>query len=256
MSRDELHAASGDRAGGDSLALRPSPLATPWVVIRVRDTGIGISPELLPDVFELFTQAERSLDRSQGGLGIGLALVQRLTNLHDGNVDVHSVLGRGSMFIVRLPMESDEWRAASGKLEQLGHTTPDSLSSLVPQLRVLVVDDSEDTVYGFSLLLKASGHDVRTAHDGLTAVQVATDFRPELIFLDIGLPGLNGYQVAKRIRQNPDLKHVILVALTGYGQESDRETSRQAGFNHHLVKPARFEQLQKILATVAGSGMR
>ena len=118
-------------------------------------------------------------------------------------------------------------------------------------LRVLVVDDNVDTVLSFSMLLKASGHDVRTAHDGPTAVQAALDYRPDVVLLDIGLPGLNGYEVAKRIRQHPVLKNVVLVALTGYGQDSDRQTSLQAGFNHHLVKPARLEQLQQILATVS-----
>jgi len=118
-------------------------------------------------------------------------------------------------------------------------------------LRVLVVDDTVDTALTFSMLLKAWGHDVRTAHDGQTAVQAALDYRPDVVLLDIGLPGLNGYEVAKRIRQDPVLKNVVLVALTGYGQDADRQTSLQAGFNHHLVKPARFEQLQQILATVS-----
>ena len=120
-----------------------------------------------------------------------------------------------------------------------------------PPLRVLVVDDNVDAAVTLGLLLKASGHDVRTAHDGVAAVQAVLDYRPSVVVLDIGLPGMDGYEVAKRIRQDPMLKHVVLVALTGYGQELDRETSEQAGFNHHLVKPARFAQLQKILATVA-----
>lgn len=216
-------------------------------VLRVRDTGVGISPALLPCVFDLFTQAERSLDRSQGGLGIGLALVHRLTDLHGGKVEAHSVLGQGSEFVVRLPVLRDT-RPETLPLTETGQPT-------TRPLRVLVVDDNVDTVLGFSMLLKASGHDVRTAHDGPTAVQAAIEYRPDVVLLDIGLPGLNGYEVAKRIRQHPDLKYVMLVALTGYGQESDRETSLQAGFNHHLVKPARFEQLQQILATVPVSGM-
>ena len=212
-------------------------------VLRVRDTGVGITPELLPCVFDLFTQAERSLDRSQGGLGIGLALVHRLTDLHGGKVEAHSILGQGSEFVVRLPVLLDTQQPTSPIMETgLPTTRP---------LRVLVVDDNVDTVLGFSMLLKASGHDVRTAHDGPTAVQAAIEYRADVVLLDIGLPGLNGYEVAKRIRQHPDLKHVMLIALTGYGQESDRETSLEAGFNHHLVKPARFEQLQQILATVS-----
>lgn len=215
------------------------------VVIRVRDTGVGISPELLPRVFDLFTQSERSLDRSQGGLGIGLALVQRITELHSGTVEATSVLGQGSEFIVRLPL----WKDSDG-----GSKQDSSLAALQPPpsvLKVLVVDDNVDTVLSFSMLLRASGHEVQTAHDGPTAIQTVLDFRPDVVLLDIGLPGLNGYEVAKRIRQHPELKNIVLVALTGYGQESDRQSSLQAGFNHHLVKPARLEQLQKILAIVS-----
>ena len=220
----------------------------------MRDTGVGISPELLPHVFDLFTQAERSLDRSQGGLGIGLALVQRLTELHGGTVEAHSTLGQGSEFVVHLPLLSDE-EHVSGKALAAGSSLTSRTSPLAPPLKVLVVDDNVDTVLSFSMLLKASGHEVRTAHDGPTAVQVALDYQPDVVLLDIGLPGLNGYQVAKRIRQEPNLKNVVLVALTGYGQEADRQTALEAGFNHHLVKPARLEQLQKILATVSVSGM-
>ena len=213
-------------------------------VLRVRDTGVGITPALLPRIFDLFTQADRSLDRSQGGLGIGLALVQRLTDLHGGEVRAYSVLGQGSEFVVRLPVLSTNTPQPPSPVAETGQPT-------TRPLRVLVVDDNKDTVLSFSMLLKASGHDVRTAHDGPTAVQAALDYQPNVVLLDIGLPGLNGYEVAKRIRQHPVLKNVVLVALTGYGQDSDRETSLQAGFNHHLVKPARFEQLQQILATVS-----
>ena len=244
------HAAS---TSSSPLTPHHSPLTTPFVVIRVRDNGIGIAPELLPRVFDLFTQAERSLDRSQGGLGIGLALVQRLTELLGGTVEAISTLGQGSEFVVSLPLESDEVRVASGEQDNLGHA-PSPLatphSPLATPLRVLVVDDNVDTVLTFSLLLRASGHDVQTAHDGLAAVQAAIDYTPDVMLLDIGLPGLNGHEVAKRIRQHPTLKHVVLVALTGYGQDSDRQISQQAGFNHHLVKPARLDQVQNILATV------
>ncbi len=241
---------------GDIAATTPAAGAVPLkrneVVIRVRDTGIGISPELLPRIFDLFTQAERSLARSQGGLGIGLALVHRLTDLHGGTVEASSVVGEGSEFVVRLPL-------GSGEQDEDKHaTSPSPLttrhSPLVTPLRVLVVDDNADTVLSFTMLLKTSGHDVRTAHDGPTAMQVALDYRPDVVLLDIGLPGLNGYEVAKRLRENPDFKNVVLVALTGYGQESDRQIALQAGFNYHLVKPARLAQLQKILATVLEKG--
>jgi PAS domain S-box-containing protein len=212
-------------------------------VLRVRDTGVGITPALLPCIFDLFTQAERSLDRSQGGLGIGLALVHRLTDLHGGKVEAYSSLGQGSEFVVRLPALATDAPHPPSVTETGQPTTR--------PLRVLVVDDNVDTVLSFSMLLKASGHDVRTAHDGPTAVQAAIDYRPDVVLLDIGLPGLTGYEVAKRIRQHPVLQNVLLVALTGYGQDSDRQTSLQAGFNHHLVKPASLEQLKKILATVS-----
>ena len=213
-------------------------------VLRVRDNGVGISRELLPRIFDLFTQAERSLDRSQGGLGIGLALVQRLTNLHGGTVDAHSDIGQGSEFIIRvpvLPMEFPIERVENSKVLALSQRS----------LRVLVVDDNLDTVLSFSMLLRALGNTVYTAHDGMQAVQSATENKPDVILLDIGLPVLNGYEVARRIRLEPSLKHVVLIALTGYGQDADRQAALLAGFDHHLVKPARLEQLQKILQTVA-----
>jgi len=213
-------------------------------VIRVRDTGVGIAPALLPKIFDLFTQAERSLDRSQGGLGIGLALVQRLTDLHGGRVEVHSSLGQGSEFVVRLPLIAVELEKAAPISEMVD-------PKKVRPLRVLVVDDNVDTVLSFSMLLKASGHDVFTANDGLSAVQVASETRPDVVLLDIGLPGINGYEVAKRIRQQPGGEAVVLIALTGYGQDTDRQLSAQAGFNHHLVKPARLEQVKEILAAAA-----
>lgn len=211
-------------------------------VIRVRDNGVGISRELLPRIFDLFTQAERSLDRSQGGLGIGLALVQRLTNLHGGTVEALSDIGQGSEFVVRLPVLATE-----APIERM-------VNPEVPlparSLRVLVVDDNLDTVLSFSMLLRALGNTVYTAHDGMQAVQSAHENKPDVILLDIGLPVLNGYEVARRIRQEPTLEHVVMIALTGYGQDADRQAALQAGFDHHLVKPARLEQLQRILQTV------
>ena len=217
-------------------------------IIRVRDNGVGITPELLPCIFDLFTQADRSLDRSQGGLGIGLALVQRLTELHGGKVEASSVPGHGSEFVVRLPVLSTEMHEPPSIVAGPGELNTRSL-------RILVVDDNVDTAEVIAILLKASGHDVRTAFDGPTGLEAAIDYRPQLILLDIGLPGLNGYEVAKRIRQDPLLRNTILVASTGYGQDADRQNSVQAGFNHHLVKPAGFEKLQEILATVPESDM-
>jgi len=213
-------------------------------VLQVRDSGVGVAPELMPRIFELFMQGERSLARSQGGLGIGLCLVQRLVEMHGGKVEAHSALGQGSEFIVRLPValpaEPQPLSPPSEKPKPTG-----------PSLRVLVVDDNVDTATSLELLLRDSGYDVRTAYDGPIALQAALDYRPNVVLLDIGLPGLDGYEVAKRIRQQPALQNAVLVAMTGYGQETDRQRSREAGFDHHLVKPVRFEQMQNILASVS-----
>jgi len=211
-------------------------------VLRVRDSGVGIAPELLPRIFDLFTQAERSLDRSQGGLGIGLCLVQWLVEMHRGRVEAHSSLGQGSEFVVRLPVVLSAAPSPSAATET---GKPTGLS-----LRVLVVDDNVDAASSLGMLLKASGHDVRTAHDGPAALQASLDFRPHLVLLDIGLPKMNGHEVAKKMREQPALNSVVLVAMTGYGLESDRQRSQEAGFDHHLVKPAHFAKLQEILATV------
>jgi PAS domain S-box-containing protein len=211
-------------------------------VIRVRDSGVGIAPALLPQVFDLFTQAERTLERSQGGLGIGLALVKTLTQLHGGTVEAFSKPGEGSEFVVRLPLTTDDSPRAAEiaiKKEQAGRVR-----------RVLVVDDNEDTVLGFVMLLKTYGHEVRTATNGITAVQFAEEFQPDVMLLDIGLPGLNGYGVARQVRKQPHGKDIVLIALTGYGQDSDRQTSLEAGFDHHLVKPVQFDQLLQILTAV------
>ena len=215
-------------------------------VLRVRDSGVGIAPEVLPRIFDLFTQAERSLDRSQGGLGIGLALVQRLVEMHGGTVAASSVLGKGSEFVVRLPVVSPP--------EQQPSLPPtDKAKPTGPSLRVLVVDDNVDTVTTLSMLVQESGHEVRTAFDGTSVLEAALDYRPNVVLLDIGLPGLNGFEVAKRLRQQPTLKNIVLVAMTGYGQESDRKRSQEAGFDHHLVKPGDFGKVLQILATVSES---
>jgi signal transduction histidine kinase/ActR/RegA family two-component response regulator len=213
-------------------------------VLRVRDTGVGIAPEILPRIFDLFTQADRSLDRSQGGLGIGLALVQRLVEMHGGTVTVSSDLGQGSEFVVRLPVVPPPEPQPSLPPTEKAKPTGSSL-------RVLVVDDNVDTVTTLAMLVQESGHEVRTAYDGMSVLEAALDYRPNLVLLDIGLPGLNGFEVAKRLRQQPTLKDVVLVAMTGYGQESDRKRSREAGFDHHLVKPGDFGKILQILATVS-----
>ncbi len=212
-------------------------------IIRLRDTGIGIAPDVLPNVFDLFAQAERSLARSEGGLGIGLALVKRLTELHGGSVDVYSALGRGSELLVRLPVAPDpEFIVPASIRRPTGRNMARSLG-------ILVVDDNLDTARTFQLLLEDEGHRVKMAHDGPSALQAALEFRPDVILLDIGLPGWDGYEVARRIRQEPTLHDVVLVAVTGYGRESDEQHAREAGFDHHLVKPPDFDALEAILTT-------
>jgi CheY-like chemotaxis protein/anti-sigma regulatory factor (Ser/Thr protein kinase) len=213
-------------------------------VLRVRDTGVGIAPEILPRIFDLFTQAERSLDRAQGGLGIGLALVQRLVEMHGGTVAVSSALGLGSEFVVRLPVVLPPPTQAPSPRTETAQPTG-------PSLRVLVVDDNVDTVTTLALLVKESGHDVRTAYDGSTVLEAALDYRPNVVLLDIGLPGLNGFEVAKQLRQQPALQNAVLVAMTGYGGVSDRQRSQEAGFDHHLVKPGDFGKMLQILAIVS-----
>ncbi|HEX3869379.1 MAG TPA: hybrid sensor histidine kinase/response regulator [Pirellulales bacterium] len=212
----------------------------PDCVLTVRDTGVGIGPDLLPRIFDLFTQAERSLDRSQGGLGIGLALVQRLVELHGGRVEAHSSPGKGSEFVVRLPMAL----AAEQQVPPL----VESSTSTMPSLRVLVVDDNVDVARSLAILLKVSGHEVRIVHDGPSTLQAALEYLPNVILLDIGLPGLDGFEVAKQLRQQSALQDVVLVAMTGYGQEADLQLSKEAGFDHHLVKPVDFERVQQIIA--------
>lgn len=212
-------------------------------ILCVRDNGIGIDQDLLPRIFQIFTQAEQSLDRSSGGLGIGLALVRRLVELHNGTVVVHSRPGHGSEFSVRLP---------------LAESTPepgfqDSLTGPVATgqpLRVLVVDDNVDAAQTLGMLLEAAGHQVRLAHHGEAGIDIAHEHRPQAVFLDIGLPRLDGYEVARRLREDVLNRSTCLVAMTGYGQSIDRERARTAGFDHHLVKPADFSRVQAILANI------
>ena len=210
-------------------------------VVRVRDTGIGIDAGLMPRIFDLFTQADRSLDRSQGGLGIGLSLVQRLVELHGGTVKAYSTPGQGSEFVVRLPV-------------MLTALPPSPAHPVAPpsatSRKVLVVDDNVDAVQSLANLLKMFGHEVQIAYDGQSGLEAAQATRPDVVLLDIGLPGLAGFEVAEQIRQLPVLDGTVLVALTGYGRDADRQLSHDAGFDHHLVKPADFAAVQTILASI------
>jgi CheY-like chemotaxis protein len=208
-------------------------------VIKVRDSGIGIPRDMLTRVFELFTQVDPTLDRAAGGLGIGLTVVRHLTEMHGGTVSAASEgLGKGSEFSVHLPLSSIPGQAA----------TPTAAPTIRSGLKVLVVDDNVDTARTLSLLLQGLGCATQEVHDGPQVMDAAKSFRPDAILLDIGLPGLDGYQIARLIRQTPELSDVQLIAVTGYGQRQDRERSRDAGFDDHLVKPVQFDSLVETLA--------
>ncbi len=219
------------------------------VTVRVRDDGIGIAPEALPQVFDLFMQGDRSLDRTRGGLGIGLTLVHRLVALHGGSVEARSAgLGRGTEIVVRLPVlpPADAElgrRAEDGAAADLEH----SFVAPSPR-RILVVDDNVDTAESMALLLRLRGHEATVAHDGMEALELAASFEPQVVLLDIGLPELDGYQVAAELRRRPSTAGALLVALTGYGQEEDQRRAREAGFDHHLTKPVDPQVIYQLLA--------
>ncbi len=216
-----------------------------FAVIRVKDTGVGMSAELISRAFDLFVQGERSLDRSDGGLGIGLTLVKRLVSLHGGTVSALSEgPGRGSEFIICLPALAHA-STAGKQPEPAAWPTPKHQRS-----RVLVVDDNRDSADTLAALLDAWGHEVRTSYDGPSAITVAAEFQPAVVLLDIGLPKMNGYEVAAQLRKLTNGRSLILVAFTGYGQDEDRRRVREAGFDYHLIKPLEPAALEKILDTV------
>jgi signal transduction histidine kinase/CheY-like chemotaxis protein len=214
-------------------------------VIRVRDSGIGIPRDMLPRIFDMFVQIDAATGLAQGGLGIGLTLVKTLVVMHQGTVEARSEgPGKGSEFIVRLPMITESLGIQSPKQK-------DGLPSVrSPARRVLVVDDNVNAAQSLVLFLKMMGHDTALAHDGPSALEVARSYRPELVLLDIGLPGLNGYEVARRLRQQPGLCDAVLVAITGWGQDEDRRRGKEAGFDYHLTKPADPAALKGLLASL------
>jgi CheY-like chemotaxis protein len=219
------------------------------IAVKVADNGLGIEPEMLPEVFGMFVQDGKHLGHAQGGLGIGLGLSRSLIDLHGGRIWASSEgSGRGSEFEVRLPI--------ARKREPIEGRVPDQTeleaSPLAPRKRVLVVDDNQDIAVSLSrLLTRVYGQDVRIAHDGPSALDLADEFQPEIVLLDIGLPGMDGCEVARRLRERPEFSQTVLIALTGWGQEDARKRSEQAGIDHHLVKPVDPDALAELIASTA-----
>ena len=214
------------------------------VIVRIIDNGIGIPREMLARVFDMFMQIDNSLERTQGGLGIGLSLVKRLVQMHGGTVEADSKgMGEGSEFVVRLPAAR---KPAANGVPRAGRIDAAAESS---RRRILVVDDNEDSATSLALILGMKGHETRTANDGMQAIEVADVFRPQVVLLDIGMPRLNGYETARLMRQKEWGRQALLVALTGWGQETDRIRSSDAGFDAHLTKPVEVAAIQRLLAT-------
>jgi len=216
-------------------------------VLSVRDNGIGIEPDILARVFELFAQADRSIERVEGGLGIGLTLARRFIEMHGGTLEAASEgTGRGSEFTLRLPLSENPAEIAAG--QTIGEPAPRPAASATK--RILVVDDNQDAAGSLTMLLRLLGHDVREAYDGQSALSLLGDFVPDLVLLDIGLPGMNGYEVARHVRCLPGLDRVRLVAVSGYGSESDRRAAIAAGFDAHFIKPIEFSSIQSLLSSL------
>ncbi len=239
-----LHNAAKYTSGGGRILLRLEVAASNTLKIIVQDNGIGISPDRITEIFGLFSQGETAPDRAQDGLGIGLSLVKRLVELHEGRIYVESAgKGQGSTFTVELPILQNHAPGPAGP-----RAAPYAQGNLTTDLKVLVVDDNIDSADMMTRLLRELGHQVSYAHDALSALALARQSVPDVIFLDIGLPGIDGYQLAMMLREQPDLRHVKLIALTGYGAARDRHAAIVAGFEHHVVKPVNLEQLTELLS--------
>ncbi|MFO1021904.1 MAG: ATP-binding protein [Planctomycetales bacterium] len=212
--------------------------------VSVKDSGVGIPMQMLPRIFDMFTQVDQTLEKSHGGLGIGLTIVKQLIELHGGTIEARSDgPGQGSEFSLALPTISAPTAAQTPSGED-----SDSHTVLSEKRRILVVDDNQDSAHSLAALLRFTGMEVQTAHDGFQAVERAGEFRPEMILLDIGMPGMNGYDTCRRLREAAWGQEIFIVAMTGWGQDEDRERSEQAGFDMHLVKPVEFRQLQSLIA--------
>jgi len=218
----------------------------PYAVICVTDNGTGISTDMLPRVFDLFAQVDHTLARAQGGLGIGLSLVKKLVELHGGDIRAESRgLGHGSRFTVRLPLAA---RTTADDGAVPASPTSRSAPSVAP-CRVLVCDDNVDGAESLALMLGLLGHEVRTVHDGPAALATVRHWRPDAVLLDIGLPGMSGYEVARQMRSDPHLRGLLLVAVTGWGTQDDQRRSAAAGFDQHLTKPVEVTALESLLAS-------
>jgi len=217
------------------------------IVVEIKDNGIGIDPRMLSKVFEAFIQVEQAIDRAQGGLGIGLTLVRRLLEMHGGSISAKSDgSGKGSSFTIRIP-------ASAPPVAALNHVEPTDdkpAATANSRARVLIVDDNVDTARAMAKLLISRGHEVRTAHDGGEAIAAAHAHRPDVMLLDIGLPGMDGYQIAREVRHDESLSEATLIAISGYAQDHDRRRSREAGFDHHLMKPVDYDRLYSLLNAV------
>jgi len=215
--------------------------------VSIEDNGIGIPATMLPKIFDMFTQVDRSLEKAQGGLGIGLTIVKRLVEMHGGSVEVHSEgPDKGTRFTVHLPVASAERPIVPPEKKPSARATGAAR-------RILVVDDNKDSALTLSMLLKIMGHETQTANDGVEAVAVAKTFSPEVIFMDIGMPRLNGLDACRQIREQAQGRNITLVALTGWGQEQDQSRTREAGFNFHLVKPVQPGALAEVLSMPANN---
>jgi CheY-like chemotaxis protein len=205
---------------------------------------MGIPAKMLPHVFDMFTQVDRTLERSQGGLGIGLTLVKRLVEMHDGRIEAHSDgEGCGSVFVVRLPAVRVRPAQESGQAAGTGGPA----TNLSPKHHILVVDDNKDSANSLAMMLRLMGNEVYVAHDGVAGVEAAASFQPGIVFLDIGMPKMNGYEAARRMRELHCGHNMVLVALSGWGQHDARRRSQEAGFDQHLVKPVDPAALEKLL---------
>lgn len=214
--------------------------------VKVRDNGNGIAADMLARIFDIFIQADCSLDRSQGGLGIGLTVVKRLIEMHGGKIEAFSSgIGHGSEFVIHLPVVAEIDSGAASSVPE----------SVLPteRLRLLLAEDNQDTAQMMALLLRNLGHEVEVVHDGAAALQAVQVTKPDAVLMDIGLPVLNGYEVAERLRQHPELHDTCLLAVTGYGRPEDCDRSKLAGFDHHFAKPVNFPKLQALLSELAGS---